>query len=95
MELLCEVCDRSIIANESEYQECLTTMRKKNDKSIYNKNTIININLDDVNKTLNDYISTHNKNFDFDFINCEFVIEFYDNFTPKIETIYFYNKDIK
>ena len=31
-------------------------------------------NLDGVNKILNDYISTHNKNFDFYFINCEFVI---------------------
>ena len=36
---------------------------------------LIIIILDDVNKTLDDYISTHSKKFDFYFINCEFKIE--------------------
>ena len=34
MDLLCPVCGRSIIQNPFDYNECLTTMRKKNDKSI-------------------------------------------------------------
>ena len=51
------------------------------------------MNLDEVMKILNDYISTHNKNFDFYFINCEFVIEFDNNFTANIQTNCFYNTD--
>ena len=70
MTLLCEVCDRSIIENECEYCYYLATLRKKDDKSLYKKYTINNINLDEGNKILNQYISTHNKSFDFYFINC-------------------------
>ena len=61
---------------------------------MYKKNTINNINADKVNKILNDYISTHNKNFDFCFINCEFVIEVDNNFIAIIKTNYFHNRDI-
>ena len=35
MDLLCDVCDRSFIENESEYMNYLTTLRKKDDKSLY------------------------------------------------------------
>ena len=65
MTLLCEVCDRSIIENQSEYNNYLTTLRKEIEKGLYKKYTINNSNLDEVNKTLNDYISTLYKNFDF------------------------------
>ena len=34
MDLLCEVCNRSIIKNESEYKKYLATLRKDNDKSV-------------------------------------------------------------
>ena len=47
MTLLCEVCDRSIIANESEYHKYLATLPKKDDKSLYKKYTNNNINLDE------------------------------------------------
>ena len=65
MDLLCEVCDQSITENESKYMYYLFTLRKKDDKSFYKKYTINNISLDEANKILNDYISTHNKCFDF------------------------------
>ena len=94
MELLCKICDRSTIKNESEYNKYLDTLRKKEDRSLYKKYTIINSNLDEVVKILNDYISTHNKIFDFYFINCEFVIDFDNNFIANIQTNYFYNTDI-
>ena len=94
MDLLCRLCDRSIIDNEFEYKKYLTSLRKENDKSFFKKYTINNINLDDVNKVLNDYISSHNKNFDFYFINCEFVLEFDNNYITNIETTYFFNIDI-
>ena len=45
----------------------------------------------EVNKLLNDYFSTQNKKIDFYFINCEFVIEFDNNFIAYIQTSYFYN----
>ena len=61
MTLLFEVCYRSIIENESEYNKYLATLRKENDMSLYKTYTINNINLDEVNKILNDYISTHNR----------------------------------
>ena len=92
MDLLCRLCDRSIIDNEFEYKKYL--LRKENDKSFFKKYTINNINLDDVDKVLNDYISSNNKNFDFYFINCEFVLEFDNNYITIIETTYFYNIDI-
>ena len=52
MDILCDVCDRSIIQNPSEYQEYLATLRKKIDKSLYKKYTINNFNLDEFNKIL-------------------------------------------
>ena len=94
MTLLCEECDRSIIENESEYYNYLATLRKKDDKSFYKKHTINKFNLDEINKILNDYISTHNKNFDFYFFNCEFVIELDNNFIANIKSSYFCNTDI-
>ena len=81
MDLLCQVCDREIIENEY-----LAALGKKDDKNY----TINNINLDDVDKILNDYISTHNKSFDFCFIYCEFKIHFDKNFYT-----YVYNKEIE
>ena len=93
MDLLCERCDRSIIENESEYTNYLTSVRKKDDKSLYKKYTINNVNLDEVNKILKDYISSHNKDFDLYFINCEFIIEFII-FKANIKTNCFYNTDI-
>ena len=30
----CEVCDRPIIENESEYKDYVATLRKKNDKFV-------------------------------------------------------------
>ena len=43
--------------------------------------------MDEVNKILNDYISSHSKNFDF--FNCKF-----NTFKANIKTKYFYNTDI-
>ena len=61
MEFLCKVRDRSIIENESEYKEYLATLRKKNDRSLYKKYKINNINLGEVDKILIDYVTIHHK----------------------------------
>ena len=34
MDLLCKVCDREIIENESEYKNYIATQRKEDDKTI-------------------------------------------------------------
>ena len=51
--------------------------------------------MDEFDKILSDYISHHNKKFDFYFFNCETEIEFGNNFTAKIEINYHYNRDTK
>ena len=82
MDLLCQVCDREIIENECEYKNYIATLRKKDDKRIYKKNVINNINLDEVDKILNDYVSTHNRKLDIYFIYCEVKIQF-DNISTR------------
>ena len=93
MDFLCRICDRSFIQSESEYIKYLTTLRKKNNKSLYKKLTINNVDLDEINQILNDHISTHKKISVF-LIKCDFVIEFDNNFMATIETNCFYNTDI-
>ena len=95
MDLLCRVCDRSIIENESEYKNYVATLRKNGDKSIYKKYVINNINLDEVDKISRDYVSTHNKNFDIYFIFCEFKIQFDNNSTRDLKTECVHKIEIK
>ena len=92
-DLLCKVCNRDIFEYESKLNKYLASLRKPNDKRIYKNYTVNNIDLHDVNKILDDYISTHNKNFDYYFINCEFKIEFDNNVTANIGVNYHYNVD--
>ena len=94
MDLLSRVCDRSIFENESEYIKYLAFLGEEHDESLYKKITIDNVSLDDVDKILNDYISTHNKNFDVYFTNCEFKTEFDTNLKINIKTNYVLNIDI-
>ena len=35
MDYMCQYCDRSLIENPVEYENYLTTSRKKNDKNLY------------------------------------------------------------
>ena len=95
MDLLCKVCDPETIENESEYKNYIATLRKKDDKSIYIKNVINNINLDEVDKILKDYVSTHNKKFEIYFTYCEFKIQFDNNSTRDLKTDCFHNIEIE
>ena len=90
---LCEVCDRSIFENLSEYKKSPASLRKENDKSLYDKHTIYNINLDEVDKMLSDYVTTHNKKFHFYLVRREFILELDNIFTTNIQTDYCYNMD--
>ena len=51
------------------------------------------VNLDEVNKILNDYISTLYKNFDFYITNCDLVIKFDNKVISNIKANYFCNTD--
>ena len=95
MELLCTVCDREIIENESEYKNYIVSLNKKYDKSIYKKYVINNINLDEFDKILSYYIFHHKKKFDIYFFKCDFQIEFDNNFIAHIEIDYHYNNDTR
>ena len=66
---------------------------KDNDKCFYTKYIINNINIDEFAKIFNYYITTHNKKFDFYYIDCEFGIQIDNNYTANIETKYHYNMD--
>ena len=94
MDYICEVCDRSIIQDPSEYQYYLTNGHRKNNKKLYMQYTIKNINFDELDKVLNDYVATLNKKFDFYLFSCKLIIELDNNLTEKIKTNYFYNTNI-
>ena len=53
---------------------------------------IDNVDLDNVDNILNDYIENHNKKFDIYFIKCLFKISF-DNNIYELDTIFVYNKE--
>ena len=95
MDLLCRVCDRSIIENESEYKNYIASLRKKDDKSIYKKYVINKNILDEVDKILKDYVSTHNKKFGICFVYCEFKIQFDINSTRNLKTDCVHNIEIE
>ena len=94
MQFLCEVCDRSIIEDQCEYKEYLSTLRRENHESLYKNYFIMNPRFHEVDKILIDYITTHSRKLDFYFIISEFKIEFDNNFTTNKETNYFYHIDI-
>ena len=94
MDVLCEVCDRSIIENEDEYNKYITTSRKEIGKTLCDEYTINNINLDEIERIFNDYISYKNKNFIFVFFRCEITLQLDNDFTENIKTMYLNNKDI-
>ena len=95
MDYLCQVCDREIIENESEFKNYIASLLKKDDKSIYKKYDINNFNLDEVDKILKDYVSTHNKKFDIYFIYCELKIQFDNNSTRDLKTDCVHNIEIE
>ena len=94
MDYICQYCDRLLIENPDEYENYLTTSRKKIDKNLYIKYTINNNSFDELDKILEDYISTHNKKFVFYLISCEPIFEIDNFFTENLKTDYYYNTDV-
>ena len=70
----------------SEYYKYMATLREEHDKSVYTNYPINNINLDEYDKLLDDYVITHNRKFYFYFIKLTFKLKVNNGFIPCIET---------
>ena len=60
---------------------------------IYDEYSINNPNLNDIDKIINNYVTSYTKKFDIYYIKCDFYLVFNDDFKIHIETYYVHNKD--
>ena len=79
MDFFCKVCDKSNFENESNYNNYIATSKIEHDQSFFENYIIINPNLVEMDKILNDCITSHIKNFNIYFINCDFNLVFDNN----------------
>ena len=63
------------------------------DELIYDEYSINNPNLNDIDKIINNYVTSYNKKFDIYSIKCDFYLVFNDDFGIHIKTHYVHNKD--
>ena len=75
-----------------EYNNYINTLIKDGSKFIYFKYIVNNVDINNFDKIFNNYITNHNKKFDFYYINCEFQIGT-NNKLLNIEINYHYNTD--
>ena len=61
-----------------DYNNYIKTLIKDDNKFIYMKYIVNKVNINNFEKIFNNYITNHNKKFDFYYINCEFQIETID-----------------
>ena len=91
--MLCRVCDYEIFNDKDELYNYLVYFRKDYDRSLYYKYTINNINLNNINKIFDYYITIHDEKFDMYFINCVIQIKFNNNIIANLEINNHYNTD--
>ena len=92
-EILCQVCDYEIFNDKQELKYYLASFNKRYDRGLYYKYTINNINLNNINKIFDYYITIHNEKFGTYFINCVIQIQFNKNIIANLEIINHYNTD--
>ena len=78
--------------NETRYNNYIDCLLNKDNKNLYMKYIINNIDINEFDKIFNNYIISHNKKFDLYYINCEFLIET-NNDLINIEINFHYNTD--
>ena len=78
--------------HEAYNNNYISSLVKKDNKFIYLKYIINNVNINNFDKIFNDYIINHNKKFDFFYNNTEFIIET-KNRLINIEINFHYNTD--
>ena len=74
------------------YSNYINTLIKDDNKFLYMKYKINNVDINNFEKIFNNHITNHNKKFDFYFINCEFQIETYNRLI-NIEIKFHHNTD--
>ena len=77
---------------EENYNNYINCLIDDDNKFIYFKYVINDVDIDNFDKIFNNYITNHNKKFDFYYINCEFQIEYNDRLI-NIEINYHHNTD--
>ena len=90
-DLLCIKCNHEIHDDINKIYNYLATF--KNNKNIYKKIIVDNIDLDSIDKKLYDIIEIHNKKFNIYFVKCLFNIRFNDDIY-ELDTVYIHNKEI-
>ena len=90
--LLCLKCNQDIFDDKNKLDKYLSNFQIENDMNINKKIIIDNIDLDNVDKILINYINNHNKKFDVYFVKCLFNINF-DNVIYELDTVYVYIKE--
>ena len=90
--LLCLKCNQDIFEDKNKLYNYLATFQKENDKNFYKKIIIHNIDLDNIDMILKNYINNHDKKIDTYFVKCLFNIDF-DNNIYELDTVYVYNKE--
>ena len=81
-----------IHVNETRYNNCIDCLLNKDNKNLYMKYLINNVDINEFDKIFNNYIISHNKKLDLYYINCEFEIET-DNYLANIEINFHHNTD--
>ena len=92
-EIFCQVCDYEIFNDKQELNYYLASFNRRYDRGLYYKYTINNINLNNINKLFDYFITIHNEKFDMYFINCVIQIKFNNNIIANLEINNHYNTD--
>ena len=92
-DIFCQVCDYGIFNDENELNYYLASLHKRYDRSLYYKYTINNINLNNINKSFDYYITIHNEKFNIYFINCIIQIKFNNNIIANLDINNHHNAD--
>ena len=91
--MLCVNCDFEIFNDEDEFNYYIASFHKRYDRGLNYKYKINIINLNNINKIFDYYITIHDENFDTYFINCVIQIKFNNNIIANLEINNHYNTD--
>ena len=92
-EILCQVCDYEIFNDKQELNYYLGSLHKRYDRGLFYKYTINNVNLNNIIKIFDYYITIQNEKFNFYFIKCIFQKQFNNNIIANIEINNHYSSD--
>ena len=91
MSNLSNVCDRESFEDENQLQEYISNQRKRIDRCLYIDYTINNTDFDGFDKTLNEYVSYHNRKFTSYILKLTCELKFNNSFIQTLETNYHSN----